>query len=116
MLLSPGLAPLCRRLGPALAAADFSESAVADRLGDAYGCLSRGEPGPVEAAAPGDAPLDVLIRLFLAAAPVPRPQVDGALAPVTVDEALRVAPQCRGECQLAGVGGGLVVVVLCLRG
>ncbi|MGC5026575.1 DUF7059 domain-containing protein [Tsukamurella sp. DT100] len=88
MLLSPGLAPLCRRLGPALAAAEFSESAVADRLGDAYGCLSRGEPGPVEAAAPGDAPLDVLIRLFLAAAPVPRPQVDGALAPVTVDEAL----------------------------
>lgn len=88
MLLSPALAPLCRRLGPVLAAADFSESAVADRLGDAYGCLSRGEPGPVESAAAGEAPLDVLIRLFLAAAPVPRPQVDGALAPVTVDGAL----------------------------
>ncbi|MCS3780092.1 DUF7782 domain-containing protein [Tsukamurella ocularis] len=88
MLLSPGLAPLCRRLGPVLAAADFSEAAVAGRLGDAYGCLSRGEPGPVEAAASGGAPLDVLIRLFLAAAPVPRAQVDGALAPVTVDEAL----------------------------
>lgn len=88
MLLSPGLAPLCRRLGPVLAAADFSESVVANRLGDAYGCLSRGEPGPVEAAASGAAPLDVLIRLFLAAAPVPRPQVDDALAPVTVDEAL----------------------------
>lgn len=88
MQLSPGLAPLCRRLGPVLAAADFSESAVADRLGDAYACLSRGEPGPVESAAPGDAPLDVLIRLFLAAAPVPRAAVDGALAPVTVDEAV----------------------------
>ncbi|BDD82986.1 SAM-dependent methyltransferase [Tsukamurella pulmonis] len=88
MLLSPALAPLCRRLGPALTAADFSESAVAGRLGDAYACLSRGEPGPVEAAAGGDGPLDVLIRLFLAAAPVPRPLADGALAPVTVDEAI----------------------------
>ncbi len=88
MLLSPALAPLCRRLGPVLAAADFSESAVAQRLGAAYGCLSRGEPGPVESAAPSDAPLDVFIRLFLAAAPVPRSRVDGALAPVTVDEAL----------------------------
>nr|WP_248491727.1 hypothetical protein [Tsukamurella sp. PLM1] len=73
MLLSPALVPLCRRLGPALAAARFFESAVADRTGDAYGCLSRGEPGPVEAAAAGPAPLDVLIRLFLAAAPVARP-------------------------------------------
>ncbi len=88
MLLSPALAPLCRRLGPVLAAADFSESTVSDRLGESYGCLSRGEPGPVEAAAPGAAPLDVMIRLFLAAAPVPRAQVDGALAPVTVDEAV----------------------------
>ncbi|GAA1073449.1 DUF7782 domain-containing protein [Tsukamurella spumae] len=88
MRLSPALAPLCRRLGPVLAAADFAESSVAHRLGEAYGCLSRGEPGPVEAAAPGGAPLDVMIRLFLAAAPVPRSQVDGALAPVTVDEAV----------------------------
>lgn len=88
MLLSPHLVPLCRELGPVLAAADFSEAAVADRLGEAYGALSRGEPGPIEAAAPGDAPLDVLIRLFLAAAPVPLPQVDGALAPVSARAAI----------------------------
>ncbi|TWS20140.1 methyltransferase [Tsukamurella asaccharolytica] len=90
MRLSPGLTPLCRRLGPVLAAADFSEATVADRLGDAHGCLSRGEPGPVEAAASGTTPLDVMIRLFLATAPVPRAEVDATLAPVTADEAVSV--------------------------
>ncbi|GAB3126326.1 methyltransferase [Tsukamurella serpentis] len=88
MELDPGLTPLCRRLGPVLRAAGLSEAAVAERLGDQYGCLSRGEPGPVEAAACGDDPLDVLIRLFLAAAPVPAALVDSALGPVTADEAV----------------------------
>ncbi|WP_019203280.1 methyltransferase [Tsukamurella sp. 1534] len=89
MQLSPALVPLCRRLGPVLAAARFSEAAVADLLGDeVYACLGRGEPGPVLAATPGDSPLEVLIRLFLAAAPVPRDRAAAALAPVTVDEAL----------------------------
>lgn len=72
-----------------LSAADFSEAAVRSRLGDeAFGCLSRGEPGPVVAAASGTEPLAVLIRLFLAAAPVPRAEARDALAPVTVDEAV----------------------------
>ncbi|GAA1005151.1 methyltransferase [Nocardiopsis tropica] len=89
MHLSPALAPLCQRLGPALASAGFTESGVRDLLGDdVFGCLSRGEPGPVLAAAAGPAPLAVLTRLFLAAAPVPGAQVDGALHPVTADEAV----------------------------
>lgn len=89
MRLSPTLVPVCHRLGPVLAAADFSEAAVRTLLGDeVFGCLSRGEPGPVEAAAAGDAPLPVLIRLFLAAAPVERSRAGRVLTPVTVDEAI----------------------------
>ena len=92
MLLSPGLAEVCRRLGPALSAAGFTESAVRALLGDeVFACLSRGEPGPVEARAAASAePLAVLTTLFLAAAPVPRSAAAAALAPVTVDEAVAV--------------------------
>lgn len=81
------LIALCARLRPVLRAADFTESAVRDRLGDAvFGCLTRGEPGPVHTAAGGD-PLGTLIRLFLAAAATTTAAAAAALAPVTVGQA-----------------------------
>ncbi|MDF0532423.1 methyltransferase [Tsukamurella sp. 8F] len=86
---SAPLTHACQRLRPALFG--FTEAAVAELLGPAaFGAVSRGEPGPVEAAAQGPAPLAVLTRLFVAGSVVTSEDAAATVAPAGVDELVAV--------------------------
>lgn len=83
------LASIAPALRVALIRNRFDTDALLEALGPRiHAALSRNEPVPVRLAAQELGELGVLVRLFLLADDVPRPQVVQALAPLDVDDAI----------------------------